>query len=66
MSFVSFFRSALRPLSFVVAAFAAAAAFAQSPSAADGYDPNVDGNVYVLATQADGKLLVAGQFAEAA
>ena len=58
----SFFRSALRPL-FVSALFlSAVAAFAQSPSAADGFDPNVDGNVYVLATQADGKLLVAGQF----
>ena len=58
----SFFRSALRPL-FVSALFlSAVAAFAQSPSAADGFDPNVDGNVYVLATQPDGKLLVAGQF----
>ena len=58
----SFFRSALRPL-FVSALFlSAVAVFAQSPSAADGFDPNVDGNVYVLATQADGKLLVAGQF----
>lgn len=56
------FRSALRPL-FVSALFlSAVAAFAQSPSAADGFDPNVDGNVYVLATQPDGKLLVAGQF----
>jgi len=36
--------------------------FAQFPSALDGFDPNVDGNVYVLASQADGKLLVGGQF----
>lgn len=42
---------------------ATTAAFAQSPSAIDGFDPDVDGNVYVLATQPDGKLLVGGQFA---
>lgn len=36
--------------------------FAQSPSAADGFDPNVDGNVYVLVTQPDGKTLIGGQF----
>lgn len=35
---------------------------AQGPSAADGFDPNVDGNVYVLAMQPDGKLIVGGQF----
>ncbi len=40
-----------------------AALLAQSPSAVDGFNPDVDGNVYVLATQADGKLLVGGQFA---
>ena len=57
----SFFRSALRPL-LVSGLFLSAVASAQSPSAADGFDPNVDGNVYVLATQPDGKLLVAGQF----
>ena len=59
---VSFFRSALRSLLVSGLFLSAVAAFAQSPSAADGFDPNVDGNVYVLATQADGKLLVAGQF----
>ncbi len=62
MSFVSFFRSALRPLSLVVALFSAALAHAQSPSAADGFDPNVDGNVYTVALQPDGKLIVAGEF----
>eukprot|EP01031_Cornospumella_fuschlensis_P010497 gene10497-12864_t len=62
MSFVSFFRSALRPLSLVVALFAALTAHAQSPSAADGFDPNVDGNVYAVALQADGRLIIAGQF----
>ncbi len=40
----------------------AAALLAQSPSAADGFNPDVDGNVYVLVTQPDGKLLVGGQF----
>ncbi len=58
----SFFRSALRPLVCAGLCLSAVVAFAQSPSAADGFDPNVDGNVYVLATQPDGKLLVAGQF----
>ncbi len=33
-----------------------------SPSAADGFDPNVDGTVFAVATQADGKILVAGTF----
>jgi uncharacterized delta-60 repeat protein len=38
--------------------------FAQSntPSALDGFDPNVDGNIYAVATQPDGKILLAGQF----
>ncbi len=40
----------------------AAAALAQSPSAADGFDPNLDGNVYAAALQPDGKLILAGQF----
>jgi uncharacterized delta-60 repeat protein len=39
-----------------------AALLAQSPSANDGFDPNVDGNVYVVATQADGRIVVGGQF----
>ncbi|MEY4939476.1 MAG: hypothetical protein RIQ93_1211 [Verrucomicrobiota bacterium] len=39
-----------------------AALFGQTPSAADGFDPNVDGNVYAVAVQADGKTLIAGQF----
>jgi len=33
-----------------------------SPSAADGFDPNVNGIVYALAIQTDGKILVAGNF----
>jgi uncharacterized delta-60 repeat protein len=35
---------------------------AQTPTAADGFDPDVDGNVFAMATQADGKLLIGGQF----
>ena len=41
----------------------AAALFAQTPSAADGFDPDVDGNVFAIVTQADGKLVIGGQFA---
>lgn len=43
---------------------ATAAVFAQTntPTAADGFDPNVDGNVYAMLTQGDGKLLIVGQF----
>ena len=63
MFIVPFFRSALRPLFLAGLVLSTLAALAQSPSAADGFDPNVDGNVYVMATQPDGKLLVAGQFA---
>ena len=36
--------------------------FAQTPSAADGFDPDVNGAVFALATQPDGKILVGGQF----
>lgn len=44
---------------------AAIAGFAQTgPSVVDGFDPNVNGNVYAIATQADGKILLAGQFSE--
>ena len=60
----SFFRSLARPLFLVCAAFAAVttALFGQAPSAAAGFDPDVDGNVYAVAVQPDGKILVAGQF----
>ena len=44
---------------------ATAALFAQTPSAIDGFDPNVDGNVYAVAIQPDGKSIIAGQFATA-
>jgi len=41
-----------------------AALLAQSnaPSSADGFDPNVNGIVYALAVQTDGKILVGGNF----
>src|SRR4051812_31733710 len=32
------------------------------PSAADGFDPNVSGNVFALAQQSDGKIIVGGSF----
>ena len=54
------YRSLVR--SFLFAFAALTAAVAQTPSAADGFDPNVDGNVFALVTQPDGKFLVGGQF----
>ena len=41
-------------------ALAAGTGFAQS--AADGFNPNAGGNVYALALQANGKILVGGIF----
>lgn len=49
-------------LAFATAIAAAASLAAQTPSAADGFDPNVDGNVFALATQPDGRIVVGGQF----
>lgn len=64
MPIASFFRPVAFPLRqfFAVLLAAASTALAQSPSASDGYDPNVDGNVYAVAAQPDGKLILAGQF----
>ena len=64
MFIVPFFRPAGRSLFRVSALVAAttAALFAQTPSAADGFDPDVDGNVYVAVAQPDGRLLIGGQF----
>ncbi|MEO6244917.1 MAG: delta-60 repeat domain-containing protein, partial [Opitutaceae bacterium] len=64
MFIVPFFRSAGRSLLRAAACLAAtsAALFAQTPSAADGFDPDVDGNVYVAVAQPDGRLLIGGQF----
>ncbi len=64
MPIASFFRpagSALRLVATVLAA-AFSLVFAQTPSAADGFDPNVDGNVYAVVAQPDGKLVIGGQF----
>ncbi|MBM3854155.1 MAG: hypothetical protein FJ399_13530, partial [Verrucomicrobia bacterium] len=54
----------VRPVgSFLLAGFFALVPLAgQAPSLADGFDPDVDGNVYAVALQGDGKILVAGQF----
>jgi uncharacterized delta-60 repeat protein len=67
MLLAPFLRGFSRQMHVVCLAFAAfsTAVFAQvgTPSAADGFDPNVDGNVYVVVAQPDGKLIVGGQFA---
>lgn len=68
MLLAPFFRGLARHLHLACFALTAAtsAVFAQTntPSAADGFDPNVDGTVYALLTQvADGKIIVVGQFA---
>lgn len=49
-----------RVIAVVLLAALGRAAFAQS--AIDGFNPNVDGIVYAVATQPDGKILVGGQF----
>ncbi len=66
MRIVSFLSSSLRRIGIAGAALLAvspAVLRAQnSPSAADGFDPNVSGIVYVTAIQPDGKILLAGNF----
>lgn len=65
MLLAPFFRGLARHLHLACLALTAttAAVFAQTtPSAADGFDPNVDGNVLAMAKQADGNLIVVGQF----
>jgi len=63
MLLASFFRSSLRDASLTLAALAAATTLlAQTPSASDGFDPNLDGNLYAIAVQPDGKIVVGGQF----
>jgi uncharacterized delta-60 repeat protein len=64
MFFASFFRPFLREARLTLFALFATvpALFAQTPSAADGFDPNSDGNVYAVASQSDGKIVVGGQF----
>jgi hypothetical protein len=61
----SFLRSGARALvrtSVLLFACAAAALFGQSPSANDGFDPNVNGAILAATTQRDGKVLVGGAF----
>ncbi len=66
MLLVPFLRGLARPFRlFAFALTVATTAFAQtqSPSAADGFDPNIDGIVLALAVQRnDGKIIAAGAF----
>ena len=65
MPSASFFRSCARLLSLTGACLLAspcASLLAQSPSASDGYDPNVNGVVQALVVQADGKTVIGGVF----
>lgn len=66
MLLASAFRSVLRWIGFASIALASPLGWAQSTSslAADGFDPNVNGNVYAVAVQPDGKILIAGSFSE--
>src|ERR1044071_7005460 len=58
------FRSLRRRLLtfWVVLAAATAPLFAQSPSAADGFDPNVNGNIYAAVVDSVGRIILGGQF----
>ncbi len=49
-------------LAFLAISQSALNAQTNTPSAADGFDPNVNGTTFALATQADGKILVGGTF----
>lgn len=66
MPIASAFRSALHVLGAAVIALLSPALWAQSgtSSAADGFNPNVNGNVFALAIQPDGKILIGGKFTE--
>ena len=54
------FRALVRTSSLVVAS--AAALIGQTPSANDGFDPNLNGPVFAAVTQRDGKVIVGGAF----
>jgi hypothetical protein len=60
MPIASAFRSVLRWFGFASIVLASPHAWAQSTG--DGFDPNVDGNVYAVAVQPDGKILIGGSF----
>ncbi len=63
MFIVPAFRFVLRLIGVALVASLTPALLAQSSSAAiDGFDPNVDGNVYALVVQPDGKVVIAGNF----
>ena len=63
MFIASAFRFALRFVCLASLVSISPVLFAQGAlSAADGFDPNVDGNVYAVAIQPDGKILIAGEF----
>ena len=67
MSFAAAFKSAVRrATSFlsvpVTALLGAVAALAQPFTVNDGFNPDVDGTVFAVVAQPDGKLLVGGQF----
>ncbi|MDP3070389.1 MAG: hypothetical protein Q8N18_08880 [Opitutaceae bacterium] len=66
MPIASFFRSARRVLCLVSALVATVVTpvLAQSPSAADGFNPDVDGTVFAVMAQPDGKLILGGQFSK--
>lgn len=70
MLLVPFFRGLPRHLlaAWLALTVTAAAAVAQTASsnAADGFDPNVDGNVFAMVAQPDGKIIIVGQFANVA
>ncbi len=63
MFIASAFRFALRLVCLASLVSISPALFAQGAlSASDGFDPNVDGNVYAVAVQPDGKILIGGEF----
>ncbi len=64
MSIASASRSLLSLVGLAFATAICPTLFAQSSSSmvADGFDPNVDGNVYAIALQPDGKLVIGGSF----
>lgn len=67
MPIASAFRPALLVFGFALAAMFPPAARAQQSgsTAADGFDPNVNGPVYAVVVQPDGKVIVAGKFTSA-
>ena len=67
MSLAAVFPSSLRRLSpsfqvVLAGLLAALTAFAQPVSVNDGFSPDVDGTIFTVVAQPDGKLLVGGQF----